>query len=503
MSLETVKHDFLNHVKKMSAYEEALGLIYWDLRTGAPKKAIDQRSEVIGALSGDIFNMSTSSEMAGYIEKLSDQKDELDDLTLKILEECKKNYDRNNKIPEEEYRKYVILKSKSENVWEEARAKSDFSMFQPYLEEIVEMNKKFINYWGFEGNPYNTLLDMYEPGITVEILDRVFTEVRDAIVPLVKGIQESDVKPETAFIYSHFPKEAQKEFSLYVLNELGYDFEAGRLDETVHPFATGLNTGDVRITTRYDEKDFRGAIFGTIHECGHALYEQNIDPELNGTPLSGGTSMGIHESQSLFFENFVGRHPEFWKRHLPELKKFSPGQFDQVSVDGFISAVNESKPSLIRVEADELTYVLHIIVRYEIEKGLFNNEFNVSDLPRIWNEKYEEYLGVTPSTDAEGLLQDVHWSGGAFGYFPSYALGYMYAAQFKQAMLKDLPDYDQLIAKGDITPVKNWMTANVHRFGKTKKPLEILHDSTGEGLNSEYLVDYLQQKYRSLYELTN
>ncbi|KIL48886.1 peptidase M32 [Jeotgalibacillus alimentarius] len=502
LTLETVKNNFVSHLNKISAYEEALGLIFWDLRTGAPKKAIEQRSEVIGILSSEVFNLSTSDQMAEYIKELTAHKSELDELTVKMLEECRKDFDRNRKIPEDEFKQYVILKSKAESIWEEAREKSDFALFEPYLTELVATTRRFVEYWGYEENPYNTLLDMFEPGVTVDVLDQVFGRVREAIVPLVKGIEASTVKPDTAFIYKHFPKESQKEFSIHVLKELGYDFEAGRLDETVHPFATGLNTGDVRITTRYDEDDFRGAIFGTIHECGHALYEQNIDPALTGTPLSGGTSMGIHESQSLFMENFVGRHPEFWRRHLPTLQKYSPEQFSDVSVDDFLQGINESKPSLIRVDADELTYTLHIMIRYEIEKGLFNGDCEVSELPEVWNRKYEEYLGIVPSNDAEGILQDVHWSGGSFGYFPSYALGYMYAAQFKQAMLKDIPEFDHHIASGDITPIKNWMTEKVHRFGKTKKPLEILQQATGEGLNAEYLIQYLEEKYSKLYNLS-
>ncbi len=231
---------------------------------------------------------------------------------------------------------------------------------------------------------------------------------------------------------------------------MGYDFGSGRLDETVHPFATGLNPGDVRITTRYNENDWRMAVFGTIHEGGHALYEQNISKDLIGTPLCTGTSMGIHESQSLFYENILARDRSFWEKNYGLLKEYASGQYDNISLDEFYRAINEAKPSLIRIESDDLTYSLHIIIRYEIEKALFNDEIEVKDLPQIWNDKYEEYLGVRPSIDAEGVLQDVHWSGGSFGYFPSYALGYMYAAQLKNAMLKDIPNYDQLLKSGDL-----------------------------------------------------
>lgn len=498
---ELLEKEFLEYVRKISAYNEALGLIYWDLRTGAPKRGIEQRSEVIGMLSSEVFKMSTSEEMAAYIANLS--AGSISDISLKILEECRKEYDRNKKIPAEEYKQYVILQARAESVWEEARANADFAMFQPYLEKLVEMNKRFIQYWGYEGNKYNTLLDLYEPGITVEILDQVFTELKNKIVPLVKQIAEASTKPQIDFLFDFFPKENQRAFSLDILHQMGFDFDSGRLDETVHPFATGLNPGDVRVTTRYDEQDFRMAVFGTIHEGGHALYEQNISEELIGTPLCTGTSMGIHESQSLFFENFVGRNFSFWQHNYGSLKSYSNGQFDQVPIEDFYKAINESKPSLIRIEADELTYPLHIMIRYEIEKGLFNGNIEVKDLPGIWNNLYEEYLGVRPENDAEGILQDVHWAGGSFGYFPSYALGYMYAAQFKHKMLKDIPHFDQLLKEGDLFPIKEWLGKHIHQFGKLKKPLEILHDVTGEGLNAQYLIDYLYNKYGEIYQLKN
>ncbi|MGX6442512.1 carboxypeptidase M32 [Neobacillus sp. K501] len=494
-----LEKEFLDYVKKMTAYNEALGLIFWDLRTGAPKKGTDQRSEVIGMLSSEVFKMSTSEDMAAYIAKLS--KADLSVIAKKVLEECKREYERNKKIPAEEYKEFVILKSKSESVWAEAKEKSDFEILKPYLEKLVEMTKRFVNYWGYEENIYDVLLDLYEPGMTVEVLDQVFGELRAKIVPLVKKISESSNKPKTEFLFKTFNMDNQRAFSIDILTQLGYDFDAGRLDETVHPFAIGLNPGDVRVTTKYDEKDFRTAIFGTIHEGGHALYEQNVSTDLIGTPLCAGASMGIHESQSLFYENFVGRNLFFWKNNYELLKKYSNTQFNQVEIEDFYRAINESKPSLIRIEADELTYPLHVIIRYEIEKGLFNGEMEVKDLPKIWNDLYEEYLGIRPENDAKGVLQDVHWSGGDFGYFPSYALGYMYAAQFNKKMREDLPNFDQLLEDGNLLPIKEWLTVNVHQYGKLKKPLEILTEVTGEGLNAKYLVDYLYEKYGKVYQL--
>ncbi|WP_282034242.1 carboxypeptidase M32 [Metabacillus indicus] len=501
LTIQSVETSFLEYLQKMKSYNEAISLMFWDLRTGAPKKAIEQRSQAIGILSTEVFQMQTSDEMKSYIDQILSAKDEVSEITFKAALESEKEYKLSKVIPQEEYKEYVILQSKAESVWEEAKEKSDFSLFAPYLKKLVDTNKKFLEYWGYKENKYDTFLDQYEPGVTVEVLDRVFGELRSRIVPLVKSITESQNQPETNFLYEPISKDKQRQISEFFLKELGYDFEAGRLDETVHPFAISLNRGDVRVTTKYAENDFRTALFGTIHECGHALYEQNISEKLEGTLLCDGTSMGIHESQSLFYEKFIGKNPGFWNRYYDSLKKYADGQFDDVALQDFYRAVNESKPSLIRIEADELTYPLHIMIRYEIEKGLFNDEIEVEDLPRIWNEKYTEYLGVTPSNDAEGVLQDVHWSGGMFGYFPSYALGYMYAAQFKQAMLKDLPDFDQLVENGEFGTIKNWLTEKIHQHGKMKQPLEILHDVTGEGLNAKYLIDHLETKYSKLYQL--
>lgn len=495
-----VETAYREYVKKIAAYNEALAVIFWDLRTGAPAKGTAQRSEVIGMLAAEVFQLSTSEEMGRFITLLT-STDGLSATTKIMIEKSKEEYDRNKKIPAHEYKEFVILQSKSESAWMEAREKNDFSIYEPYLEQMVSYTRKFVDYWGYTDHPYNTLLDKYEPDMTVEILDRVFGELRERIVPLVQRIAQSNHKPETSFLYTHFSKEDQEAFSLNILQQLGYDFEAGRLDETVHPFATGINRGDVRITTRYDENDFRGAVFGSIHECGHAIYEQNISKELTGTLLDTGTSMGIHESQSLFFENFIGRNIHFWEKQYPVLKEYASEQFADVSLEDFYRGINESKPSFIRVDADELTYPLHIMVRYELEKELFSGTLEVKDLPDAWNKKYQEYLGITPRNDAEGILQDIHWADGSFGYFPSYALGYMYAAQIKHTMTEELPNFDAYLQKGDITPIRTWLNTHIHQYGSTKKPLEILQATTGEGLNAAYLISYLEEKYSQIYQL--
>ena len=501
--INKVEKNFFEFVAKMKNYEEALMLLAWDLRTGAPKKGVEQRSEVIGTLSEDIFKMSISPELKEYIDVLSEAniQDQLSDITKRSVEEVKKQYDRNANIPAQEYKDYIILQSKAESVWEEAKAKSDFGLLQPYLEKLVAFKHKMVEYWGITESKYNALLDMYEPGVTVDIIDRVFGELRDSIVPLVREINDKGEQPDASFLKGYFPKTQQKGFSEFVLKQMGYDFQAGRLDETAHPFQITINPNDVRVTTNYNEDDFRVAIFGTIHEGGHALYEQHISPELIGTPLCGGTSMGIHESQSLFFENFVGRNRAFWEHFYDPFKKYAGGLFDQVSLDAFYRATNISKPSFIRIEADELTYPLHIIVRYELEKGLFDGDLKVKDLPGVWNDKMEEYLGIRPRNDSEGVLQDIHWSGGDFGYFPSYALGYIYAAQFRNTMVKDLPQFDHYLQAGNIQPIREWLTEHIHRFGGLKKPMQIIQDVTGEGVNAKYLIEYLQNKYRDVYRL--
>lgn len=489
-------------IRKMNAYEEATSVMYWDLRTGAPKKSVAGRSEVLGLLSTEVFKMSTSEEMESYIRDLQKDQTSLTPALQKTLEDVQEDFKLQKKIPADEYNAYVVLCSEAESVWEEARENSNFEQFQPYLEKLVDMTKKFIGYWGEkDGNAYNRLLDQYEPGITTDIIDDVFGQLKETIVPLVKKINEQNKQPDTSFLFKTFPKAQQEAFNHHILKQLGYDFEAGRLDETTHPFAIGLNQGDVRITTRYNEQDFRSAVFGTIHECGHALYEQNFDEALAGLPVSNGASMGIHESQSLFYEHFIGHHEGFWKYNYEALQKHSPEQFKDVALEDYLRAINVAKPSLIRIEADELTYPLHIMIRYEIEKELFNGDLAVKDLPKVWNDKYEEYLGIRPENDAEGLLQDVHWSGGMFGYFPSYALGYMYAAQLKVAMEKDLPAFDALCEAGNFEPILTWLTTHVHQYGKLKKPLEIMKNATGEGLNAHYLANYLQEKYTNLYQL--
>lgn len=503
MELHLLIEEFSNYIKKIQNYNEAISVMYWDLRTGAPKNGAEQRSNVISQLSSEVFEMSTSDQMDNYLNLLEKElgTGNLSEIVEKSVKECRKSFDLNRKIPKEEYAEYVKLCALSESAWEDAKKESDFTKFQPFLEKIVAMKKQFIEYWGYKEYKYDTLLDFYEPGMTTKKLDEVFGKVRERLVPLVSKISNSSINLQREELSKPLAKQVQKEISEEILLKLGYSFDSGRLDETVHPFQITLNPGDVRVTTKYIEDNFMSALFGTIHECGHALYEQNISSSLIGTPLCSGASMGIHESQSLFFENMIGRSLEFWETQFDYLKEKTGDYLHNLTVEDFYKAINHCEPSLIRIEADECTYPLHIMVRYEIEKELFDGDLQVKDLPSVWNEKMNDYLGVVPSNNGEGVLQDVHWSGGDFGYFPSYALGAMYAAQFKHKMKEELPSYDELIKSGELHQIVNWLTRNIHQYGMLKKPVEILKDVTGEELNVTYFLEYLEEKYAKLYQL--
>jgi carboxypeptidase Taq len=499
LTFEQAVSKFQAMIKKMKQLQEVMYLMGWDMRTGAPGKGIEERSEAFGMISTEYFKLSVSEELGGLLDVLStpEATEKLDDVTRVSVREAKKDYDLNKKIPADRYEEFVVLCSKAEHAWQSAKANNDFDTFAPYLEQIVAFNSEFIELWGYEGHKYDTLLDKFEPGLTVEKVDKIFKPLRERTVALLKEIQAAK-RPETDFLYKAYDKAKQRQFSEFILKEIGFDFEAGRLDVSEHPFAAGLNKGDVRLTTRFDN-DILYSLFSSIHEGGHGMYEQNLADNLKGTLLATGASMGVHESQSRFWENMIGRSREFWDRYYSDLQELFPEQLGDVTVDQFYKAINVVEPSLIRTEADELTYNLHIMIRYEIEKGLFSGEYKVADLPKIWNEKMAEYVGVVPENHSTGVLQDIHWSGGDFGYFVSYSLGNIYAAQLENTLRKEIPDYKERVKAGDLTEVKAWMNENVYKWGRLKTPGEIMTDATGEEINAEYLVQYLDAKYRAVY----
>lgn len=492
-------NEFKEYVKNIEYLGSAFATLYWDTRVNIPKKGLPKRGDLLGYLSAEQYKLQTAPVVKEYLDYFSAEPAS-DDITAGMVRIIQREYDRTMKIPEQEYREYTVATSAAEAAWEEARAKSDFALFKPHLQKLIDFNRKFIGYWGYKATPYDTLLGFYEPGATVQSINLAFSQLRDTIISLLEKIKKSPVKPDDSFFKKNFPAADQESFSRYILEKMGYDFEAGRLDVSTHPFTINFNNHDVRITTRYLENEFRSAMFGCIHEGGHAIYEQDIPDSLFGTMLGSGISMGVHESQSRFYENIVGRSRAFWSYFLPEAKKRFP-QFEGVSLDAFYRGINTVSPSLIRVEADELTYSLHVIIRYEIEQQIFNNDISVDELPALWNRKYKEYLSIEPQNDSEGILQDMHWSGGSFGYFPSYALGNLYSAQFLNTMKNDLPDFDARIEAGDFAAIHGWLKDNIHVHGSIYDPGDLVKRVTGEPLSAQYFIDYLNQKYGTLYAL--
>lgn len=495
--------DYINKLEaldsRMSSLKYMDALMGWDSMTLASKKGVNARSEVIGNMSELFFTSLINEDVKETLEYLDSHKDELDFNTAAKTRLYLKDYNNIMKIPKDEYTAYEALISKSNLAWEEAREKNDFSIFAPFLDKVLKTKKKFVEYRGYEGHPYNTMLGDYEDGLTVEAADEFFTNLKAKIVPLVKKIQAKG-NPSNDFLDQVYEIDKQDEYSKYMMEVLNFRMDCGTLAQSAHPFTMNLSREDVRITTKYHKKDILSAVSSTIHETGHALYEQNISKDFGVSILTGGTSMGIHESQSRIYENNFGRSLSFWNKHYPKLQELFKAQLGDVTVEEFQKSLNTVKPSLIRIEADEVTYPLHVMVRYEMEKLIMSEDIDVNELPKLWNDKYEEYLGVRPTTDSEGILQDVHWSEGLFGYFPSYALGSAYSSQFEFYMRKDL-DVDALMEAGDMAPILKWLTDKIHVFGSAKIPNEIIEGATGEPFNPEYFVDYLEKKYSEIYDL--
>lgn len=500
MNLQDTIKDFNQRISHIAALNNAISLIHWDGATGAPDKGIDYRSRNIGILSTDVFNRSIlNPEFKELIDTLTEHMDELDEVTATNVKIYGEEIEKNQRIPAEDYRRFMELRTKAEHVWAEAREKSDYELFKPYLSELIDFTRQFIELRDpVPGHPYNALLDDYEKGMTVEDLDKFFGELKVAIVPLLERITKEGKKIPADLISGSFEPKLQEDYSFYLLDLIDFDLDAGMLKESAHPFTIGIDLDDVRITTHYYEDLPMSSMFSSLHEGGHGIYEQNIDRKFAGTAACTGTSMGIHESQSRFYENVLGRNKNFWAFAYPKLQETFPTQLNDTSLDDFYLAINEAKASLIRVEADELTYALHIMIRYELEKALIDGSLTVDELPARWNDKYEEYLGIRPANDAEGVLQDIHWADALFGYFPSYALGNAYAAQFTHVMSKEL-DLDQLMKEGNLQPIKKWLNEKIHCYGKSLTPKEILEKVTGEGLNPKYLIDYLTEKYTTIF----
>ena len=418
------------------------------------------------------------------------------------LREWRRDYEQGTRLPHALVRRRAELTAQANSVWQEARANNRFAAFAPYLGELIALSREIADRLGWQGERYDALLDLYEPGLTTAVIETFFADLRAHVVPLFQQIAASPVKGNGALLRNaEFPIAGQEALGLAVTEALGFDYRAGRLDISAHPFTTSFGRKDVRLATRYDLAWPFQSLMGTIHEAGHGMYDQGLPEEHEGTPLGETVSLGIHESQSRFFENNIGRSRAFWQYWYPRFQQEFPGRVEHISFDDFYCLINDVCPSLIRVEADEVTYNLHIMVRFEIERDLFRDAIPPADLPAVWNDKYQRYLGITPATDRGGVLQDVHWSWAYFGYFPTYSLGTVYAAQLEAALRRDVPDLDWQMASGDFSQPLSWMREHVHCYGKLYRPKELIEKATGHPPSAADYVAYLTRKYSQIYRL--
>jgi len=486
-------YDKARQIFDLSQARQALG---WDQNVLMPPKGVTQRAQQLSALAAIIHVKSMDPAFGELISELEARND-LDDRILADVREARRSFDQAAKLPTRLVEERAEACSLAQAAWESAMPLGDFRSFSPYLERVVTLTREWAEAMG-GATRYDALLEDYEPGMTEAQLRVIFTDLKTSLLPILDGIRASDRKPDPAFLSRHFPEAGQRAFCLSLVRDMGFDLEAGRFDVSTHPCTDGT-MHDVRLTTHYREDFLPSAIFGTIHEAGHGLYEQGLDPARFRDPAGQPCSTGIHESQSRLWENLVGRSRPFWSHYYPQLRQAFPGTLDDVPLDAFYRAVNAVAPSLIRIEADEATYNLHIILRFDIESDLMAGRVETRDLPALWRAKMKEYLGLEPSDDRLGVLQDIHWSVGLIGYFPTYALGNLYGAQFMEKMRQDLPDLDEGLGRGDLRPIKEWLNRNVHVHGRRWSAPELCRKVTGAPLSAEPLLRHLRNKYSGVY----
>ncbi len=498
MNLTEAREKLTEFEQKLSAYNHAMSLIYYDGATTAPKATAANRGQTLSILSQESYLLSTGKDTVEMLEFLDANKDELTEVESRKVYLALKDIREMQKIPMEEYIAYERLLVEADDVWHTAKETSDFALFEPLLTEIFETQVRFAEYCAPEMKPYDYMLGKYEDGLTTEKCDEFFSTLKERIVPLIAKIAE---KPQldNSCLLGDFDEHEQEKFALTLMKAMGIDMGHCGLGTTEHPFTTSLGSHhDVRITTNYKKDDLSCSMFSVIHEGGHALYDMNSDDEYAYTFLDGGVSMGIHESQSRFYENLLGRSRAFINNIFPKMKACFPSQLEKYTADDVYKAINLVTPSLIRTDADEVTYCLHVMIRYELEKRVVSGELTVHDLPGEWNKLYKEYLGVDVPNDREGVLQDSHWSGGGIGYFPSYALGSAYGAQLLKKM-KETVDVDACLESGNFAPINEWNREHIWKYGCLKKSNELLEAALGEPFDPTVYTDYLEKKYGELY----
>ena len=500
MDLDKARQELMALQRKMAAYGHAMGLIYYDGCTGAPKDTAENRAVTLSILSEEVYRLSTGDETVALLEFLDEHKDELDQAEQRMVHLLLKEIRDMKKIPIDEYIAFQELLVRAADVWHTAKETSDFELFRPLLEELFATTRKFALYIEPDRDPYDHCLNDYEEGLTQKACDAFFSKLRSEIVPLLKEVAEHP-QVDDSIRFGDFPEDKQEELAYYLMELIGLDLGHVGLSPTEHPFTTSFGSHfDERITTHYHRDDFVCSMYSVVHEGGHALYDTGSADELAYTVLDGGVSMSIHESQSRFYENIIGRSRSFCRLVFPKLQELFPEQMAGHDAEEFYHAVNKAQPSLIRTEADELTYSLHIMIRYELEKKVMAGELEVKDLPQEWNRMYKEYLGVDVPDDKHGVLQDSHWASGLIGYFPSYALGNAYGAQFL-AKMKESVDVDGCIGRGDFGPVNDWNRERIWKHGSMYKPVELLERVMQGKFDPDYYIEYLRSKIADVYGL--
>lgn len=485
------------HMARIADLQMASSVLAWDQECYMPPQGAEFRAQQLSTLAGIAHEMFTDEALGKNLEALSADA-ALDARQKKNIAQSLKDYKKQKKYTREFVEEMSRAVSEAFQAWQTAKEKSDFSLYEQPLDKLITLKRKECELLGYKGHPYDALLDQYEPGLTTKECEVLFLDVRNQLVDFVKKIA---AKPQLndEFMKRNYPKDKQWDFGIKLLKQMGYDFDKGRQDISSHPFTIHFNANDVRVTTRVNENNLHEMIWSCIHEGGHALYEQGLATDQYGLPCGEAISLGIHESQSRLWENNVGRSIGYWKANFSLLKEYFPVQMKDVSVQDFYGAMNQVKPSLVRTSADELTYHFHVMIRFEIEKAIIEGKLKTKDLPEYWNAKYKEYLGIDVPDDARGVLQDIHWSHGSFGYFPTYSLGSFYAAQFFGQAGKEIPGLEADIEKGELKPLLNWLREKVHRHGKFYQASELCKEITGEPLNFGYFMEYARKKYGTLY----
>jgi len=500
MDISSSYQKLLSISSKVTDIWSSVAVLQWDQEVNMPSKGAKFRAQQIATLSGMAHELATGKEVGALLQELNEQENTLNPEENRNFQLWREAYQRYSRLSEDFVQRRSMACSRAYHSWLQAREANSFAVFQDALTDIVAIKQEEAQLIGFQNHPYDALLEEFEPYCTTAQIDTLFADVKAKLIDFVRQIRQQP-QINSSFLYQFYPSQAQWDFSTYLSHQLGYDYQAGRQDWSPHPFSTSFSPEDVRITTRVDEQYLGNLIWSSIHECGHALYEQGLPASLYGQPLGRYVSLGIHESQSRLWENNVGRSLSFWKGHYQSLKATFPTQLGNLSLEHFYKGINQVTPSLIRTESDELHYHFHIMIRYELEKALLEGTLRVEELENAWKERYFAYMDIEVPDAVQGVLQDIHWAYGNIGYFPTYSLGSFYAAQFYQKASSDLPNLESHISTGNTAPLLAWLRSHIHEQGQRYSANELCQRITGESLNFDYFFQYATKKYSAIYGL--